>query len=214
MSTFLQVVELLLTNDDAKAAYTNNPTGFLDSHGFGSFDPDDVTEAMGHSADALPASVARHLDADHGLGSAATLDLDEHGLSLDREPIDVDIFDEPVADDVDLYGADGDVDFDAPSESDTFGPSDGSTLDTPDTPDIAELDDAPVSPITDQIDTRTEPDDDPGDYLTDVPFDVAPYESPNDVGDFEGEGVGLVDDLLGELGNDADPDTSDDFDLD
>jgi hypothetical protein len=87
MSTFLDVVELLLTSSEAKTSYTDNPAAFLEEHGLESFDSVDVSDAMHHAADALPLPVAMLVDPSAGLGSAASVDLEAAGLSLDREPV-------------------------------------------------------------------------------------------------------------------------------
>ena len=108
MTTFLEVVELLLTNDDAKADYSADPGGFLNEHGLGALDSADVADAMRFASDSLPLSVATQLDPEAGLDSAAALDMEAGGLSLEREAFDV------TDDGLDLGQ---DVDFDTPTEA-------------------------------------------------------------------------------------------------
>ncbi len=109
MPTFLEVVELLLSDDNAKSTYAENPDGFLDQHGLGALDSADVADAMLYASDSLPLPVAARLDADAGLDSVAELDLEANGLSLEREPL---VGDDGTAD----VGADVDFDTDPGAE--------------------------------------------------------------------------------------------------
>lgn len=222
MSTFLQVVELLLTNKEAKAEYTNNPSSFLDSHGLGSFDSADVSDAMGHAADALPMSVAVQLDPEQGLDSAAGIDLEAQGLSLDREPIDAeDLTDQPVDSDLDPYGAEGDVDFDAPDGELGVDPGDVvDALDAPGVPDATDtsaaaeaapdLDSTP--PVPEAI-SDPAPDVDTGDYLTDIPFDLADESAALDTDQLDDSAAALGAAGIDEIDTDLPDDLPDDFDL-
>jgi len=159
MTPFLQVVELLISDGDAKEAYASDPDGFLDGHGLGRLDSADVADAMRHAGDALPIGVATRLDPNAGLSSAASIDLTADGLSLDREPLgDISMDDLSESDgstDASRFGED--VEFDSPEtdagdaieasittiESD-FQPSpdpDGNRPDvSPDEPDETEFD--------------------------------------------------------------------------
>ena len=234
MSTFLHVVELLLTNDNAKAEYATDPASFLDSHGLGSFDSVDVADAMGHAADALPMSVARQLDPDHGLDSAAELDLGAHGLSLDRQLLDEDIEDGEL----DPYGADADVDFDAP---DVHGDDGAEVVDALD---AADIDDDAASDTTDadadlerlgEENTTPEPETSPdveaspevetapaveaaadidtADYLTDITFDAADLDTALETEPLDESGIAFDQDSLDDLDAESPDDLPDDFDL-
>lgn len=223
MSTFLQVVELLLTNKEAKADYTNNPSSFLDSHGLGSFDSADVSDAMGHAADALPMSVAVQLDPDQGLDSAAGIDLEAQGLSLDREPIEADdLADQPLdAPDLDPYGAEADVDFDAPDGE--LGVDPGDVVDALDTPGAQEtLDSSPSAETSPDLDSAPPvpeavsdevPDVDTGDYLTDIALDLADEGAALDTDQLDDSATGLSAAGIDEIDTDLPDDLPDGFDL-
>lgn len=219
MSTFLDVVELLISNDEAKASYADNPSAFLQGHGLDALDPNDVADAMQHAGDALPLPVAVLIDPEAGLDSAAAIDLDAQGLSLDREPFAEDTtvaLDEDVPFD--------DADNDAPVEDVV------DLLDASDTPligaDPTALDDAPTSALEPAapLDSDTYTDtgsadeaaaqttiDDTGDYLTDTTeldasIDASGYETPETpLDDYQTDTA--LDDL------DADDDLPDNFDL-
>ncbi len=219
MSTFLDVVELLISNDEAKASYADNPSAFLQGHGLDALDPNDVADAMQHAGDALPLPVAALIDPEAGLDSAAAIDLDAQGLSLDREPFAEDAtvaLDEDVPFD--------DADNDAPVEDVV------DLLDASDTPligaDPTALDDAPTSALEPAapLDSDTYTDtgsadeaaaqttiDDTGDYLTDTTeldasIDASGYETPETpLDDYQTDTA--LDDL------DADDDLPDNFDL-
>jgi hypothetical protein len=221
MSTFLQVVELLLTNDNAKADYANDPSSFLNGHGLGSFDSADVADAMGHAAEALPMSVAVQLDPNQGLDSAAGLDLEAQGLSLDREPIGGDEYDDDNITDADLdpYGADADVDFDAP-DGDGDGAEVVDALDAADTSDAIEVlgeeaieDLEPLDEVDTTPEADTTPEIDTGDYLTDIPFDLPGQDSPLDTEQLEESGAGLNSDSIDDLDAEVPDDLPDDLDL-
>lgn len=209
MSTFLEVVELLLTNDEAKTAYGADPDGFLDEHGLGSFDSDDISDAMGHAADALPLAVATQLDPQSGLDSAAAVDLDSLGLSLEREPVEYDEIG-PI-DDTDPHTLDAeefgdDVDFDTPDETpdmpatpdidETVGEQTAEPIDT-DTDDAAQLHD----PAIDALDIDAE--------LTELPVDQ-PEDPTMGIDDLD---LPLGPDADHELDTDLTTDVPDDFDL-
>lgn len=221
MSTFLQVVELLLTSDDAKAEYADSPSSFLEGHGLGAFDSADIGDAMGHAADALPMPVARQLDLDQGLDSAARLDLEAQGLSLDRAPLGNGEFDEDLdGDEFDPYGADADVDFDIPTDQngdpvdalDAPNTTESSELDDANTPEAIELSPDPIGNTTPgTTDFEANPDINSGDYLTDVPFDLDDQDTSAEV-----EELGHADsDLSAENIDDLDPtdDIAEDLDL-
>lgn len=130
MSTFLDVVELLLTDGNAKDAYSADPNGFLNEHGLGDLDSTDVADAMLYASDALPLPVATQLNPSEGLDSAASLDLATQDLSLEREAYDAPLDD--AADDMGLgdMAVGDDVDFDTPEETaidaaDAFDSPDG-----------------------------------------------------------------------------------------
>lgn len=217
MSTFLEVVELLLTNNDAKTAYTNNPEAFLDQHGLGALDSNDVSDAMGHAADALPMSVAAQLDPEAGLDAAAAVDLEELGLSLEREPIldaetpatDVD------PDDLDSAAYGDDVDFDTPDTTEH-------ATDTQSSTNFEELDLTPsntlesASDVAEEgIEPNTAPDlgthsDELSDDLTELPIEELPDETTLDDADFS---LGGTADPLDDLDVDLSTDLPDDFDL-
>lgn len=222
MSTFLQVVELLLTNNNAKAEYANNPSSFLDSHGLGSFDSADVSDAMGHAADALPMSVAVQLDPQQGLDSAAGIDLAAQGLSLDREPIEADdLDDQPIDTDLDPYGADGDVDFDAPDSE--LGVDPGDVVDALDTPNVQDaMDTSPgaetapdleSAPPAQEAVSDAVPDVDTGDYLTDIAFDLADEGAALDTDQLDDSAAGLSAAGIDEIDTDLPDDLPDEFDL-
>ncbi len=224
MSTFLDVVELLISNDEAKASYADNPSAFLQGHGLDALDPNDVADAMQHAGDALPLPVAVLIDPEAGLDSAAAIDLDAQGLSLDREPFAEDT----------TVALDEDVPFDY-ADNDAPVEDVVDLLDASDTPligaDPTALDDAPASaldtaaPLDTYSDTDTDTDtgpvdgaaaaettiDDTGDYLTDTTeldasIDASGYETPETpLDDYQTDTA--LDDL------DADDDLPDNFDL-
>lgn len=211
MSTFLEVVELLLTNDDAKTAYTTNPDDFLDQHGLGTFDSNDVSDAMGHAANALPLPVAAQLDPDEGLDSAAGVDLDDLGLTLEREPI----LDPPTAagdldpDDLDSDTYGEDVDFDTPDTAEQ------AAIDQP-PGGIDELDLAPANgseTAADIVEEVVEPDttsNDLSEELTALPLEELPTEPTLDDTNLSIDGTP---DPLDDLDVDLSTDLPDDFDL-
>ena len=217
MSTFLDVVELLISNDEAKASYADNPSAFLQGHGLDALDPNDVADAMQHAGDALPLPVAVLIDPEAGLDSAAAIDLDAQGLSLDREPFAEDT----------TVALDEDVPFDY-ADNDAPVEDVVDLLDASDTPligaDPTALDDAPTSALepaapldsdtytgsADEAAAQTTIDD-TGDYLTDTTeldasIDASGYETPETPLDDYPTDTAL-DDL------DADDDLPDNFDL-
>lgn len=214
MSTFLEVVELLLTDDAAKSAYGQDPSGFLDQHGLSTFDSTDVADAMGQAAETLPIGVATQLDPEQGLDSAATMNLDDLGLSLEREPIVYDEVGSPPEEldphDLDTASFGDDVDFDTPSDEpqapsaerivDELPPVEADTSTAADTSQTAALDalDGSVDE-SDGLET--------GDQLTDLPVDNLIDDGPltNNLD------LGLDD--AADLEADLTEDVPDDFDL-
>ena len=214
MSTFLDVVELLLTSSEAKSSYTENPAAFMESHGLESLDSTDVADAMTHASNALPLPVSVLLDPSNGLDSAAEIMLEDNGLSLERAPMLDDVGSE-IPDDLDLdldpYGSDVAFDSDdavpvgaVEHAADSFDAPDGST----ESSEVAALtareivEATPVAELTNEEDL--------GDFLTDSPIDV-PYLDDIDPLDTidDGERDSPVD--LEDL--DPDNQLTDDFDL-
>lgn len=204
MSTFLDVVELLISNDEAKASYADNPSAFLEGHGLDALDPTDVADAMAHAGDALPLPLAVLIDPDAGLDSAAAIDLQAQGLSLEREPFEEDS----------TVALDEDVPFDDMDDASAQDVVD--ILDAADAPvvgsDPAAMDDAPVALDNTESIEANEPAidstvEDTGDYLTDTtPLDgVDQYVAEAPLDDFPTDTA--LDDL------DANDDLPDDFDL-
>lgn len=61
--SFLEVARELIDSPEAKAAYADDPDGFLAARGLEGLAPDELEAATGFVADALPAPVARQLGA-------------------------------------------------------------------------------------------------------------------------------------------------------
>lgn len=189
MSTFLEVVELLLSDDDAKSTYAENPDGFLDQHGLGGLDSADVADAMLYASDSLPLPVAARLDADAGLESVAQLDLEANGLTLEREPI---ALDDIAPDDVEPdVGADVDFDTDPGGATEAANDVVETVLDTDASGELlteqADLDDAVASSDAAVIEVPTSDEGadvnstDIGDALTDfVPVAEAVIETEDE----------------------------------
>jgi hypothetical protein len=57
-TSLLDLSQQLIHDDAARLAFDADPAGFLAGHGVGEFTPDEVGEALGHVADALPPSLA------------------------------------------------------------------------------------------------------------------------------------------------------------
>jgi hypothetical protein len=65
--SFIEVAHDLLVDHDAKSAFADDPQGFLTSRGLGELSPEDLHDAVGFVAEALPVPVAAHLwSADSG----------------------------------------------------------------------------------------------------------------------------------------------------
>lgn len=186
MSTFLQVVELLLTDADAKAAYAENPPQFFEGHDLGGFDSVDVSDAMTHAIDALPIGVAVRLDPDEGLESAAGLDLEAEGLTLEREPIE--LTDDSLVEDTDPFGAD--VEFDTP-DGDAESPGGEAAADVVDAFDAADTAEAATEVPTESLDLAHDP--------ADMHVALPEEQELADAGDSPTDELGLTEPLLDEL---------------
>jgi hypothetical protein len=99
--SLLDLTRALATDDATKAAFREDPEGFLAERGWGDLAPDDLAVALGHVADALPVHLANALGdvADPGLGlldqlaGVATIDPDQAQASwaeLTADPADLD----------------------------------------------------------------------------------------------------------------------------
>jgi hypothetical protein len=115
MASLLELVEALVRDPQAKAAYRADPDDFLGRHGFGELEPADLEEALHHAADSFPPALAAQVSPSNGLDSLVQVDLQELGYDDDlrpHDPID-DAFD---GDTDDWRGPDlgDDVEFDAP----------------------------------------------------------------------------------------------------
>ncbi|HEY8217807.1 MAG TPA: hypothetical protein VIH82_11780 [Acidimicrobiia bacterium] len=60
-ATFLEMAHDLMHDGDAKAAFDQDPEGFLAARGFDGLSPDDLTEAVGFVAETLPPETAHAL---------------------------------------------------------------------------------------------------------------------------------------------------------
>lgn len=196
MSTFLQVVELLLTDADAKATYAENPPEFLEGHGLGGFDSVDVSDAMTHAADALPIGVAVQLDPDEGLESAAGLDLEAQGLTLEREPVE--LTDDSLVEDADPFGAD--VDFDTP-DGDAESPRGEAAADVVDAFDAADTSEAATEVPTESLDLAYD--------TADIDEALPEEQELADEAGSPADELGLTEPLLDELPLDEAEDTLD-----
>ena len=114
MASLLELVETLVRDPAAKAAYSADPDEFLDHHGFGGLEPADLEEALHHAADSFPPTVAAQVDPAAGFDSLVHVDLQELGFDDELRPLDP-LDDDPV-DTADWNGPrlGDDVDFDAP----------------------------------------------------------------------------------------------------
>ena len=114
MASLLELVETLVRDPAAKAAYRADPDEFLDRHGFGGLEPVDLEEALHHAADSFPPTVAAQVDPAAGFDSLVHVDLQELGFDDELRPLDP-LDDDPI-DAADLNGPrlGDDVDFDAP----------------------------------------------------------------------------------------------------
>lgn len=75
--TFLDVARALLEDPDAKAAFGDDSDGYLAARGLDDLSPDDVADAVGFVAEAMPPGVAARLGAgpaDDPLGRLAQLE--------------------------------------------------------------------------------------------------------------------------------------------
>ena len=61
MTSLLQLVEELVRDPVAKTAYAADPDVYLDRHGFGDLDAEDIAEALSHVADSFPPLLAAQL---------------------------------------------------------------------------------------------------------------------------------------------------------
>ncbi|HEX6312684.1 MAG TPA: hypothetical protein VF152_13800 [Acidimicrobiia bacterium] len=59
--SFLEVARELIDSPEAKTRFASDPPGFLAARGFDGFSPEELEEAVGFVADAVPAPVARQL---------------------------------------------------------------------------------------------------------------------------------------------------------
>ena len=143
MSSFLHLVEELLREPGERAAFLDDPNGYLPARGFEEFTADDVELSMQLVADSFPPALASRIDPAAGLNTVTDIDLDEvPGLlappsdgadtigDLDELANDDPFFDEldssdqiaePVneSDDVDLDLAESVVDEETALESET-----------------------------------------------------------------------------------------------
>jgi hypothetical protein len=116
MASLLDLVEALVRDPAAKAAYRADPDEFLDSRGFGELEPADFEEALHQAADSFPPTLAAHVDPTQGFDSLVHVDLQELGFDDELRPLD------PLDDGPEPAGWHGpalgdDVAFDAPAGS-------------------------------------------------------------------------------------------------
>jgi hypothetical protein len=84
VTSLLTLVETVIQDPVAKAAYAASPEAFLADHGFGDLDPADIDDAVLHAADTFPPTVAAQIVGVDGLEAAAHVDLHDLGMdSLD-----------------------------------------------------------------------------------------------------------------------------------
>lgn len=76
MTSFLQLVGNLLREPAERAAYLEDPSGYLPARGFGDFEPADVELSLQLSADSFPATIAGRIDPMDGLDAVVSVDLD------------------------------------------------------------------------------------------------------------------------------------------
>lgn len=143
MASFLGIVENLLRDSDERVAYLDDPTRFLDSHGFGDFDTSTVATGLLAVAESLPPLLAQHIDPQAGLESVVAVDLaDVVGLWARRDDFAgmTEDFGDPAFD----SAFDDEPAFDIPDEA-TLGTSRRPTFDE----EYEELDDSLVDVVTD-----------------------------------------------------------------
>jgi hypothetical protein len=119
VTSLLTLVETIIQDPAAKAAFVASPDAFLASHGFGDFDPVDVDDAVLHAADTLPPTLAAQIVGVDGLQAAAQVDLHDLGMGslddwsgLDHPSLHAETPAEATFDIHDPFH--GDVDFDRP----------------------------------------------------------------------------------------------------
>jgi hypothetical protein len=124
VSSLLSLVETVIQDPAAKAAFVASPKDFLSHHGFGDLDPADVDDAVMHAADTFPPTVAAQIVGVDGLHAAAHLDLHELGIEsldnwsgIDHGVLHAETPADPAPDAHDPFH--GDVDFDRPVVHDT-----------------------------------------------------------------------------------------------
>jgi hypothetical protein len=116
MASLLDLVEALVRDPAAKAAYRADPDEFLGRHGFDGLEPADFEEALHQAADSFPPTLAAHVDPTQGFDSLVHVDLHELGFDEELRPLD------PLDDGPEPAGWHGpalgdDVAFDAPAGS-------------------------------------------------------------------------------------------------
>ena len=89
MTSLLQLVEELVRDPVAKTAYAADPDVYLDRHGFGDLDAEDIAEALSHVADSFPPLLAAQLTPQDGLTSLAGVDLVDLGLDHSFAPLPI-----------------------------------------------------------------------------------------------------------------------------
>lgn len=189
--SFLDVVTDLLADPAAKDAYQSDPQGWLNEQGYGDLSPTELDRAMVHSSDALSPDVARALGPNPSLDSAASLDMEAAGLSLERPGLDETDADETDLDAVDAVDAldadDTAFDFEEPVEVGADAEADAAVTDT-DSPaeefssatDDAELTDTTPTDSLDDQGLSSEANGLGVDYETDFEADL------NDLDDLDG----------------------------
>ncbi len=94
VTSFLQLVGNLLREPAERAAYLEDPSGYLPARGFGDFEPADVELSLQLSADSFPPTIAGRIDPTDGLDAVVSVDLDWlSSLSDERALLDTLEFD-------------------------------------------------------------------------------------------------------------------------
>jgi len=94
VTSFLQLVGNLLREPAERAAYLEDPSGYLPARGFGDFEPADVELSLQLSADSFPPTIAGRIDPTDGLNAVVSVDLDWlSSLSDERALLDTLEFD-------------------------------------------------------------------------------------------------------------------------
>ena len=182
LMSFLELVTDLLADPAAKQSFESDPQGWLDERGFGDLSPSELDRAMSHSSDALAPDVARSLGPNPSLDTAAQLDMDAAGISLDRpgidETVEVDLDAEDAEDAEDAgtdFAEDTEDEFDLDADADEVAetgfdeePDFSSATDDSELLDTA----SPSFDEFDQLDAGTEPASLDDDYETE--FDTEP----------------------------------------